>query len=408
MTVEMTLLKGLSEKPNLLKYKHLIDQKTLSYQSIMLLKDYDVYFNQYTNLSSIDWTDFKTFFFQTRHPFLPPEEKLGFTEILNTLSTLEKPEQIQTTLLSFEQQLLYQDLHKDLDRNEDIIKIQDKLNTFDEKRLLVKQQVIESSQEMDLEDALGHVDRSQGLLWRCSALKEHFAGGLIKGDFGIIAGYTDSGKTSFLSSELSYMAQQLHDDQYILWLNNEGDWRRILPRIYSATLNCTEQELVKNKEKAKQKYIDRMHGNVNRIRIMDIQGKHVKDIELLLKNNPPALLVFDMLDHLRGFEKYVSSEGSHERFGKLYQWAREISSKHCPIIATSQLNREGSNCMYPDITNMKGSGVDKQAAAVYIIMIGALNGDDTIRYLSTPKFKIGSNKSWKMAVKFDSVRSRFI
>lgn len=407
MTIEITLLQSLSIRENLVRYKHLVNPKTLSIQSITLLKDYEVYFELYPECQQLDWSDFNTFFFQNRHPYLDDSNRTEYKEVLRLIATTERHDNIKNLITSFEQQELYSDLQRDLDKNHDIKDIQTKVHEF-----LIKKQSLNkadsSEQSMDLEEALGHVDRTEGLVWRNEALKQHFGGGLIRGDFGIVAGYTDSGKTSFLSSELSYMAQQLHDDQYILWLNNEGDWRRILPRIYSATLNCTQADLIQHKQQAAKQYTKKMHGNPNRIKIMDIQGQHIKDVERLLCQNPPSLLVFDMLDHLRGFEKFASSEGSHERYGMLYQWAREMSSQYCPIIATSQLNREGSNCMYPDITNMKGSGVDKQAAAVYILMIGALNGDDSTRYLSTPKFKIGGNKSWKASVRFDSQRSRFI
>lgn len=403
----MTLLKALSNKENLLKYKHLINPKTLSRQSLLLLKDYEVYFEQYTNLDTVDWTDFLTYFFQTRHPYLDQTQKLEYKMILERLAELESEDKVQTLLVSFEQQELYTDIRNDLDKNIDTKYLIHKLEDFQERKEQILKTDVEEEQEMVLEEALEGIDRSDGLQWRCKALQSHI-GPIIRGDFIIVGGYTDSGKTSCLASELSYMAQQLKGDDYILWLNNEGDWKRILPRIYSAALNCTESELIKHKDKAKETYSKLMNGNPNRIKIMDIQGKHIKDIERMMKTNPPRLLVFDMLDHITGFEKYATNEGSHERYCKLYQWARELSSQYCPIIATSQLNREGSNCMYPEIVNMRGSGVDKQAAAVVVLMIGCLTGEDDVRYLSTPKFKLGHNKSWRAQVRFDSQRSRLI
>lgn len=405
--IELKLLTAFSIKENLLSYSSQINPKTLSVESITILKDYEVYFNEYPEQKKVDFGMFSTFFFNTRHPFLDEKSILMYKEIIKQISVdVLNTTDVIKLIQGFEKQEFYNDLRNSLEKNIDIENLLEKIASFKERITHIKDK--ELSVDMDLEEALENVDRTNGLLWRNESLRKHFNGGLIKGDFGIVAGYTDSGKTSFLSSELSYMAQQLKNDQYILWLNNEGDWRRILPRIYSATLNCTEQDLVTNKEKAIEKYKQAMHGDRNRIIITDIQGKHIKDIERLVKERPPALIVFDMLDHLRGFEKYVSTEGSHERFGQLYQWARELSSKYCPIIATSQLNREGSNCMYPDITNMKGSGVDKQAAAVYLLMIGALQGDDNTRFLSTPKFKLGAGKGWRTQVTFDSARSRFI
>lgn len=403
MTIEITLLQALSNKNNLDKYKYLINDKSLSNQSIVIIKDYEVYFELNKAVEEIDFTDFITFFFITRHPYLDENSKLEYREIFKLLTETTRSDNIQQLVNSFEQQEFYQQLKRELDNNLDVTRISEKIEQFSKKVIIA-----ENEQDMNLEDALNQVDRTNGLIWRNQKLKEHFNGGLIRGDFGIVAGYTDAGKTSFLASELSYIAQQLKDSQRILWFNNEGDWRTLLPRVYSATLNLSQAELIKYKAQAIKKYKEVMHGDINRIQILDIQGKHIKDIERIIKEQQPALVIFDMLDHLRGFEKYVSTEGSHERFGKLYQWARELSSQYCPIIATSQLNREGYNAMYPDIINMKGSGVDKQAAAVFVLMIGALAGEDDVRYLSTPKFKLGKNAHWKAIVKFDSLRSRFI
>ncbi len=405
--IELSLLKALSIKVNYSKYRALLNDKTLSRHSLTLLKDYEVYFETFKLQEVIDFDTFCTFFFTTRHPFLDEKSIIEYKEILNSLAKLDLTEEIATILESFNKQELYQELTDLLERNEDPQVVCSKIEQFtkDSKSLMKGTE----EDNMDLDKALEYVDRSNGLQWRLECLREHFGGGLIKGDFGIIAGYTDSGKSSFLSSELSYIAQQLVDDQYILWLNNEGDWKRILPRIYCAALNCDNSTLVRRKEEAKIRYKELMKGNTNRIVVMDIQGKHTKDIERIVESRPPALIVFDMLDHLRGFEKYMSNDGgSFERYSKLYHWALALSASTCPILATSQLNRNGSDDMYPAITELRGSGVDKQSAATFLLVIGMLTGEDSVRYLSTPKFKLGANKSWKCQVKFDPLKSRFI
>jgi len=405
--IELQLLKAFSIKANLEAYKHLINPKTLSSQGIELLKDFEVYFAQNPEEKKIDFNRFSTFFFIERHPFFDNAKITEYKEILKNLANASE-DHIKKLLNSFETQEFYNNMHVLLDKNTDFAVIKDRILDFDNK-LAELSNTVDLSVNMDLDDALIQADRSGGLAWRLPVLQDHFQGGLIKGDFGIVAGYTDSGKTSFLASELSHMATQLTGDQYILWLNNEGDWRRILPRIYSAALGCTFKELLDNKEKAKARYKELMKGNENRIKIVDIQGKHVKDLERLFKQQPPALVVFDMLDHVRGFENYMGdNSGNQERYKKLYQWAREMSSQYCPMIATSQLNREGNNVMYPEVTNLEGSGVAKQGAAIFMLFIGALTGEDTVRYLSTPKFKITGNKSWCKAVKFDPSRARFL
>ena len=151
-----------------------------------------------------------------------------------------------------------------------------------------------------------------------------------------------------------------------------------------------------------------MHGDKNRIQVLNFQRKSIKDVEVLCKKNPPSLIVFDLLDAIQGFDKYLGGEGNTvERYGALYQWSRIMATEVCPVIAISQLNRKGNDNCYPNMTELSGSGEKKQAAATCMIMIGSLEGDNAERYLSTPKNKISGDKSWRVKVKFDNLRSRF-
>ena len=60
------------------------------------------------------------------------------------------------------------------------------------------------------------------------------------------------------------------------------------------------------------------------------------------------------------------------------------------------------------MSKLRGSRVDKQSAATFQLMIGALEGDNSTRYLSMPKNKINANKSWKAQVQFNPVTCRYL
>lgn len=411
MTIEIDLLQALSTKSNLDEYRHLINDSTLSSQSKELLKDFELYFEIYKT-EQIEFSTFQTFFFQTRHPYLDENSNLEYKEILRLLAQERNVQSIENIICSFEQQELYSQLKRDIDKNVDTSIILEKIDSFKQKVNRINIQD-EHDPEMDLDKALHVTDRAQGLSWRNQSLRDHFQGGIIAGDFIILGAETNAGKTSFLASEITHMAQQLEEEDYILWLNSEGNYNRIVPRLYHAALNTTPSMLRDNSEAAKKQYTKLMKGDSNKIRVIDIRGKGIKDVERRVKKRPPKLLIFDMLDHLKGFENYMGKEGAYIRYEYLYQWALELSGQYCPIIATSQVNREGYNKMYPEINNLRGSAVDKQSAATAIIMIGRLNGEDNIRYLSTPKFKIETKDSnqgdnWRSQVLIDRDRSRFI
>ncbi len=410
MTIEISLLKALSIKDNLDRYLYLINPKSLSRQSIELLNDYKAYFETRDTSLSIDFNEFSSFFFIQRHPNMDDKLVEEYKGIISRLQELPISGKNCTEIITaFEQQELYAELHRDLDKNLPLESVVNKMESARERinRFKAPQEAL--GQDMSLEQALDTTDRTKGLKWRLNCLNELFNdGGLIKGDFGIIAGYVDCGKTSFIASELTHMASQLEGDQWIMWANTEGSWEQIIPRLYCAALDCTQADLRKFTASAQQKYIDLMKGNKNRIRVMNFQRKSTKDVEDIIKQNPPSLIVFDLLDGLRGFEKYMGGDGNvTERYSQLYQWAREIATSYCPVLAISQLNGDGNNEPYPTITNLRGSRVDKQAAATFQLIIGSLEGNNTERYLSMPKNKATSEKSWRRSVTFDPLRSVF-
>jgi len=79
-----------------------------------------------------------------------------------------------------------------------------------------------------------------GLRWRLNALNQSL-GSLRRGDFGFIFARPETGKTTFLASEVSYFAEQTTSN--ILWFNNEEQHRKVMLRIIQASLGITIQEL---------------------------------------------------------------------------------------------------------------------------------------------------------------------
>lgn len=406
MTILASLLKTLSIRDNLDKYIRLLNTKVLSIETIELIKDFQGYFEANKECKEINFEDFKTYFFVHKHPNLDEKKVEQYKEIINTISSLPVDgTDYKAAIAAFEQQNLYRQLQMDMDNNVPINTITEKLSTVQDKLNEINNKDDPDNQPMDLKAALDFTNRTGGLPWRLQCLQEHFGGGLIKGDFVIISGYVDSGKTSFVCSEVTHMAENLKDDEYVLWLNTEGNWQQLVPRLYCATLNCTRNDLTSHMEKAIIKYTEKMHGNANRIQVLNFQRKSIKDVEKLIKKRPPALIVFDLLDHIKGFSSTHDDEST--RYGQLYQWARELATQVCPILAISQMNRNGNDNPYAPMTELSGSGEKKQAAGTAMIMIGSVQGNDTERYLSTPKNKIGGGKGFRASVKFDPVKSRF-
>lgn len=400
--IELQLLKGLSIKDNYDSYRRSLNDKTLSMESLLILKDYEVYFELNPEHKEIDFSLFVPWFFNARHPFLDEKAIQEYRLVLQRLAECEvNTNEINTLFVGFQKKELYEELKNDLHTNQDISIIKGKLEQFETDN--VKE---DETENMDLKEALEATQRSNGYKWRLQPLQDYFKGGLILGDFILVAGYVGSGKTSFIASELSYMSQQLQGEQRAYWLSNEGDKKAIIPRLYCATLNCTAEDLTNKTEQAILAYTQRMNGDSNRIIVMNIQGWTAKDIEKLVKQKKPAILVVDLLDHINGFDKFVNKESSFEKYNRLYQWTRELATKHCPVIGVSQLNGDGEDNMFPNMSSLRGSRVDKQAAVTFQLNIGKKIGEDTTRYLSIVKEKLGWGEL-KFKCHFDPQRSRY-
>ena len=165
-----------------------------------------------------------------------------------------------------------------------------------------------------------------GLRWRLGSLNK-MLGSLRRGDFGFLFARPESGKTTFLASEVTYFAGQT--DRPILWFNNEEQGSKVAIRCYQAALGCTTQQLFINIAKSREEYL-RLTGG--RIKIYDSASISKTDVARLCKQYEPALILFDQIDKLKGFD----GDRDDLRLGAIYQQAREIAKEFAPVIAVTQ------------------------------------------------------------------------
>ena len=249
-----------------------------------------------------------------------------------------------------------------------------------------------------------------GLQWRLQCLRDSMRG-LRPGDFGIVGGRPDKGKTSFIASELTALAGQLPSDKNAVWLNNEGPGKRIIPRLYQAALdfNMDEMKIHSQAGQLQDLYCEKL-GRLDRIRVIDIHGLDKTQVEILLEDNKAGLAVFDMIDNIRGFGDAARTDLGLE---KMYQHQREQMVKHeCIGMATSQISSEGDGMMFPTMPMLKDSKTGKQGACDYQIMIGASNDQlyAGSRFIGVVKNKLRhptGPSDPKAEVLFDAPRSRY-
>jgi replicative DNA helicase len=205
----------------------------------------------------------------------------------------------------------------------------------------------------DLSVLMREVDRSGGLKWRLGSLNKH-VGGLHKGDFTIVFARPEAGKTTFCCSEFVHMSQQVSNEHPVLWLNNEERGVKVKTRMYQSALGLTYEE---NQEKYRE--------SVNLV-LYDKGVITRREVERLIKQIQPSLIVFDQIDKIRGFK----ADRPDLAVGQIYIWARELAKEYCPVIGVCQASASAENKKWLTMEDMSESKTSKPAEADLIIGLG--------------------------------------
>ena len=179
-------------------------------------------------------------------------------------------------------------------------------------------------------------------------------GSLRKGNFGFIFARPESGKTTFLASEVTFFAEQLkEEDGPILWINNEEDGKKVKLRIFQASLGYTLNQLLSNITDNQKIYNEKING---KIKLFDRAIVSRSDIENLCKLFKPSLIVIDQIDKITGFD------GDREdlKLGSIYTWARQIAKTYCPVIGVTQADGTAEGKKWLTMDNVSNAKTAKQ------------------------------------------------
>lgn len=235
----------------------------------------------------------------------------------------------------------------------------------------------------DLQDILDSTVKTPGLRWRLDSLNRAL-GSLRKGDFGFIFARPEVGKTTFLASEVTHMATQVHPDEGpILWLNNEEEGRKVKFRLFQAALGKTKADILANPKGTQEDYLKLTNG---KIKMVDDATLNKRTIEALCEKYKPSLVVIDQLDKVHGFQ----NDREDLRLGAIYIWARELAKRFCPIIGVCQAGADAEGLEFPSMGEVSNSKTSKTAEADWILGIGSKNvrGTEFVRGISIPKNKL--------------------
>lgn len=376
MQVELSIIKYLLQKDTYNKYNSYINVKDFPEEIQYIYNILCSYHNLHDE--SISVSDLGNLIFANN-----PKDKEYYEQCLEHLEKYVPVENTVVSLIeSLKQRRVLQELSiaayeigegkKDIELLHKIYsQLNDKHETIDTENLFVSD---------DLEIIFKHTLESPGLRWRLDCLNKSL-GSLRKGNFGFIFSRPETGKTTFLASEVSHMIAQT--DKPILWFNNEQAGEEVMLRVYQAYFGCTVEQLYGNIKHYRGLFKDQTGG---RFKLYDSAQINKNTVESLSKELSPGLILFDQIDKLQGFK----AERDDLLLGSIYQWGRELAKQYCPVIGITQADGSAEGVRKLTMAHVANAKTAKQAEADFILGIGKTHdaGWESFRWLNISKNKL--------------------
>lgn len=238
----------------------------------------------------------------------------------------------------------------------------------------------------DLDQLLSSAYQDRGFRWRLECLNKSL-GSLRPGDFGFIFARPETGKTTFLASECSNFL--LQTQKPVVWFNNEEQGSKVMLRIYQAYFGVTLDKLLSNPRRYKEQFLAETS---SRLKLFDSALISKQDVEAIIKDLNPGVVIYDQIDKLRGF----TNDRDDLRLGAIYQWARELAKGNHAGIGVCQADGTAEGVRYLTMEHVANAKTAKQAEADWILGIGKTHaeGAEYVRYLNISKNKLlGDNDS---------------
>lgn len=224
---------------------------------------------------------------------------------------------------------------------------------------------------------------AQGYRWRLECLNKSM-GSLRPGDFGFIFARPETGKTTFLTSEIThFLTQPIYPERPIIWFNNEEQGNKVMLRVYQAFFGVTTGQLLSNVKKFKQTFIEQTQG---RFYLFDDGNITVKNVESIVARLNPGMVIYDQLTKIKG----LKADRDDLRLGAIFQWARELAKGSHAAIGVSQADGTAENVRYLTMDHVANVKTAVQAEADWILGIGCVhdNTQEWVRYLNISKNKL--------------------
>ncbi len=265
------------------------------------------------------------------------------------------------------------------------------LNGFKRLSELDKQEQVDDGEfkctTSDIEQILGESFLTPGLRWRLDSMNKSL-GSLRKGNNGDVIARIETGKTTWVASEITFMAEQEACTGPIILFNNEQPNNDVMMRLYQASLGWTLEQVYSNPKEAKRLYLQKTQG---KIFLPEFNGRYTaKDVERYCAKFQPSLIVFDAKDKILGFK----DDRKDQELAAIAIWTRDLAKEYCPTIGIGQADGPGEGQKWLTTANMSNAKTDKPAESDWILGIGKIpdSGYEMLRFFYLSKNKLMGDK----------------
>lgn len=419
------LLHAMKDRKRYNTLRSAVPESKFSTDTINMLKWFDRYFKTYTEHEVIDVDTLSTFIkLESKQT---DEQAVIMKRLISGLDDEVPQEVIKQTVHSLNDLRTQQELEMILHRYEQGLEV-DLINEVLTLTQIAKQRSETQDKaiwcDADIWELIQQDSDDSGYKLTCLPPEIHEnLKGLNTGDNVLVAMPTDKGKTSLLCRLAECLAKQhkefiadgtVEEFRPVLYLVNEGQSKRITPRVYQTVLNKTRQELYdlgmsKGSVGIIQDFV-KVVGRKDSIRLVDIHGFSVGQVARVIDQHNPFCVITDMTGRIRA----PSANGANDvaQLEQVWDAMRQLAAIHDFIhIGTAQISVEGMDMMYPPLTALQNSKTGIQTTVDLAVYGGAWllpqsDDDANTRGISTPKNKLvksgaKSNNKGEVIVDFE-------
>jgi len=383
------LLAFLGTRDNYEKYRSFIKDNILSKESQLIVKDLKEYYATHT-CADVLWPAFASWFFTVVHATLKSEKVEVYQKIFTMLDEHESDEELEEELVkSFLARSAATHIYRIAQdvaegTTSDIDAVTTVMDAYHDE--MHDAASIDSHEAVwDISTIVSTTIGGSGLNWRLEPFNKSL-GPLRKGNFIIIGARPDTGKTSLLAAEATFMAPQLPVGKKVLWFNNEEAKGAVQLRIIQAALGLNSEEIQHDSMGSMDEF-NRLMGEEGKIVLYDKADLTVKDVKEACKRHDVGLIIFDQLWKVQGVEDATNDV---HKMTKLFNFGRECAKEYAPVITVHQADGSAGGQEYLAMEQLYMSKTGAQGEADAIIMMGRSYdaGKEHSRFISVPKNKL--------------------